>query len=177
MPQDDDRLRIRLAEIMSSAGVGYNQISLEILYMLPREFVDRYIELWESAYGPTVRAPGDGMARDGELGKATTETRFKGKMVGSGAGGTGKRLARSFGVRSEDAMRLKDRIDRRLRSIGRDVREELMVIADKQIVIGPTQFIQCSTCGKVMQEHWRFCPWDASNLKASVNPELNKDIE
>lgn len=172
----DDKVRIRLAEIMSSAGVGYNSISLEILYMLPREFVDRYIDLWHQALGPTIKAPGDGMARDGELGRAPTETRLKGKVVGTGAGGAGKRLARAFSLRNESAFRLKDRVDKRLRGIARDIRDELRLIEDKSS--GSTQDIElvtrCSRCGKIMVEGFKFCPYDGRQIE---RPEVKNKEE
>lgn len=172
----DDKVRIRLAEIMSSAGVGYNSISLEILYMLPREFVDRYIELWHQALGPTIKAPGDGMARDGELGRAPTETRLKGKVVGTGAGGAGKRLARAFSLRDEKAFNFKDRIDKRLRAIGRDIRDELRLIEDRLQTgsEGVVNVIRCGRCGKIMAEAFKFCPYDGRIIK---EPEVDSNAK
>lgn len=179
---EEDKIRIRLAEIMSGAGLGYNQISLEILYMLPREFVDRYIQLWEKAYGPPVRGGGDQMARDGELGRAETSTRLKGKVVGSGAGGASKRFSRVMQMKDERAFRLKERIDKRLRSIGRDMREELLMMegsgSDRQSSRGGSKgrgskeiitsegisVTQCGKCGRIMGEGWRFCPNDGSQI-------------
>jgi hypothetical protein len=86
MSAEDDRLRIRLAEIMSSAGLGYNQISLEILYLIPREFVDQYIALWEKALGAAGSGDkaGQQLHRDAQLGKHKTETAAKGKKIGAG---------------------------------------------------------------------------------------------
>lgn len=174
MAQDDDRVRIRIAEIMSGAGLGYNQIALEVLYMLPREFINRYIELFGEAYGPVVRAPGDGMARDGQLGKAATQTRLKGIRVGAGAGGGGKRIARVFGMRNEDAFRLKERVDKRLRGISRDIREELLTINDRGVrEVGVSEegvvVMQCKKCGRIMTRGFKFCPYDASIL---IDPQL-----
>lgn len=177
----DDKVRIRIAEIMSSAGVGYNQISLEILYMLPRQFVDRYIDLWTQALGPLVKAPGDGMARDGELGRAPTETRLKGKVVGTGAGGAGKRLARAFSLRDEAAFNYKDTIDKRLRSIARDIRDELRLIEDRTTrdAVEAMLVTRCGRCGKVMSNAWLFCPHDGNRLieKAQIIEEPEVDAK
>jgi hypothetical protein len=93
--------------------------------MLPREFVDRYQELWEMALGPLVRAPGQNWDRDAEVGVAETKTQKKGQMPGAGAGGIGKKLARSFSLRNEAAFKTKERVDKRLRGLARELRMEL----------------------------------------------------
>lgn len=190
MSSEDDKVRSRIAEIMSSAGVGYNSISLEVLYLLPREFIDRYIQLWENALGPTMSAPGDKMNRDGELGKAKTETRLKGKVNGAGAGGVGKRLAKSFSVKDEAAFRLKDRIDKRLRSIARDIREELLIIEDRNLRTrdmarlsdneeggNDIVVLQCKKCGRIMQRGYKFCPYDGLALSVPIKPEGSENDE
>lgn len=169
MSTEDDRVRIRIAEIMSSAGVGYNQIALEILYLLPSDFINNYIRMWERAFGPAVRAPGDQMLRDGELGKAPTQTARKGQMVGAGSGGSAKRWKRIVSIRDERALRLKDRVDKRLRGISRDMRDELSLMESKAgrrggvEVVGSSEVVtQCKKCGKIQAEGWAFCPYDGS---------------
>jgi hypothetical protein len=171
---EDDKLRTRLAEIMSSAGLGYNQISLEILYLLPKDFVDRYIELWEKALGPAVNAPGDALAREGNLGRAKTRTDKKGAMVGAGGGGGGKRFRRVFTIRDERALELKARIDRRLRSIARDIR--VGIEAEESELQGEGvggAGKQCGGCGRIYAMSYNFCPKDGKALTA---PKSDRDI-
>lgn len=165
----EEPLRIRLAEIMSGAGLGYNQISLEILYLLPEEFVNRYIWLWEKALGPAGGgdAKGQQLARDAELGKAQTKTQRKGEIVGTGAGGQGKKFKRiGMSVRDEKALELKTRIDRRLRSIARDIRD-YGLSADGQGG-GRRLSAQCSICGRVMDDSWIHCPFDGSKINQKM---------
>lgn len=172
MSIEDDKIRTRLAEIMSSAGLGYNQIALEILYLLPKDFVEKYIELFEKALGPTGgKAPGDTMAREGELGRAHTVTRKKGEMVGAGAGAGGKRYKKIFVVRDERALELKGRIDRRLRAIARDIRVGIEVQAGEKV--GETAK-QCGKCGRIYVMNYNFCPQDG---KALIAPKTVEDAE
>jgi len=196
--QDED-IRHRLAEIMSAAGVGYNAISLEILYMLPREFVDRYQELWEMALGPLVRAPGQTWARDAEVGVSQTKTARKGQVLGAGAGGIGKKLARSFGLRNEAAFRTKERIDKRLRGLARELRLELGDIeartaggtraitdtggktgaqtrARGNTIKSTRQERRCRLCGRIASLTWNFCPFDGKGL-IECGPEEIREIK
>ena len=156
--QQPDDIRIRLAEIMSSAGLGYNRISLEILYLLPREFIDRYQEVWDRALGAVVSAPGDSMARAGELGKAKTDTSKKGTHIGAGAGGSSKRWNRVFQVKDERALELKGRMDKRLRGMAREMRNELMGLDGSGASTSTRR--NCSGCGRILQSHFNFCPYD-----------------
>jgi hypothetical protein len=193
MSTEDEKIRIRLAEIMSSAGVGYNQISLEILYLLPEEFVQRYIWLWEKALGPAGSgdARGQQLAKDSELGKEKTHTDKKGNMIGAGAGGAGgggKKFKR-FGmdVRSLEAFEMKGRIDRRLRSIARDLRNFELEMRDREQLkdarrkgsggrVGSGKngsggsgwgdgTAQCVSCGRIMDESWNNCPNDGTPIR------------
>lgn len=187
-------IRHRLAEIMSAGGVGYNQISREILYMLPREFIDRYIQLWELSLGPEVNNTQD-MTRDGELGRAKTQTRVKGQVPGAGSGGVSKKYRTSgFRLRSERAFELKGRIDRRLRSIARELRLELSDIearanggtghrtntaerthAEKSTAVKTnatesTHRKRCIVCRRYGSNSWNFCPNDGHAM-IRENPE------
>jgi hypothetical protein len=170
---DEDRLRIRMAELMSSGGLGYNQISQEILYLLPRDFIDAYIHVWEMALGPAGGgdARGAQLARDANLGKHKTETAYKGKRIGAGGGGQAKRFKKFFVIRDDKALQLKGRMDRRLRNMAR----EMMLYIDGSRLTadgegsgeGGGRAIQCSKCGKIMVEGYRFCPYDGSLINPS----------
>lgn len=177
---EDDKVRIRLAEIMSSAGVGYNQISLEILYLLPREFVDRYIDMWTRALGPGIKAPGEAMARDSELGRANTDTSKKGLMVGAGSGGVSKRYKKIFVIADERALMLKDRIDKRLRGMAREIRRELGELEERGRLEEKARksgeklgnwMSKCGKCGKLGSAEWAYCPYDGSSL----TPKIDRD--
>lgn len=149
---------------MSSAGLGYNQVSLEVLYLLPAEFIQRYTWLWEKALGPAGSgdAAGRQLARDAGLERAKTRTQDRGKRI-VGAQTGGKKWKRmGLAIRDEKALRLKDRVDRRLRSIARDIAlfEETGGVSKD----GGTRTARCSTCGKVGDPSWNFCPYDSARM-------------
>lgn len=194
MATEDDRVRIRVAEILSSGGVGFNQVALQALYMLPSDFIHQYEMLFEVAMGPPVKAPGDALGKAGELGKAKTQGKFKGteRGVGQSGGGT-KRLRKIFGVRNEPAFRLKDKIDKRLRAIARDIRSELALMDEDAreaaraagVVVGAywgtnrgsdshsqshSTTNRCQSGGHMMAYAWSFCPIDGS-------PARNESLE
>src|SRR5690606_37765500 len=47
--QIEMQVRARLAELLSSAGVGYDRVAVEVLYLFPPEFVRAYAELYHQA--------------------------------------------------------------------------------------------------------------------------------
>lgn len=182
MSTDDDKLRTRLAEIMSSAGLGYNQIALEILYLLPTEFIQRYIWLWEKALGPAGGgdARGQQSARESNLGRAEVSSSDRGLKPSVGAGG--KRYKKIFVIRDEKAFALKDRIDKRLRAMAREIRTNLEGLEENERTgtrdgdmgkgrkgkgVGEREITtQCSRCGKIVSMAWAFCPFDGTSLQA-----------
>lgn len=139
----DDRLRTRLAEIRASAGVPHAQLALEVLYFLPKGFLDAYANLFTTA----VKADSGESARNqsqqdaGELGKAR----------GNGAK-PGRRYKKSWIVQDEKALQLKDRVDKRLRAMAGDIAGELAG-GD-----GPAHQANCVGCRTFLQVNWRYCP-------------------
>lgn len=167
MTNHDIQLRKRLAELMSSAGLGYNSISLEVLYLLPEEFIGRYIWLWEKALGPAGSGDNAGRQadRDGGLGVAKTETGKRGVMP-TGASSTQKKWKRmGLAIRDEKALELKDRIDRRLRSIARDIRS---FEVEGGLGTSGKKTAQCTKCGRVGEERWAYCPYDAAKMRVGA---------
>lgn len=163
MTAHDLQLRKRLAELMASAGLGYNSISLEVLYLLPEEFIGRYIWLWEKGLGPAGSgdAAGRQAARDGHLGRAQTKTASRGDKI-TGASSTGKKWKRmGLAVRDEKALELKDRIDRKLRGIGRDIRAFELENMEGKGGLGK-ETAQCSRCARFGELNWKYCPFDGS---------------
>lgn len=182
MSTDDDKIRTRLAEIMSSAGLGYNQIALEILYLLPKEFIERYIWLWEKALGPAgggdVR--GQQLARDANLDRAQVSSKDKGNLPTVGA--VGKRYKKIFVIKDEYAFDLKHKIDKRLRGMAREIRTELEGLEEengrgrsgsggrggRRDRAEGRIAQQCKACGKIMHGDYNFCPYDGSKLVFKV---------
>jgi len=159
-----DRLvRRRIAEIMSAAGVDQGRIGVEVLYELPPSFARAYEELWRIATGDEGH-DGQGRAsdrrRDAEVGVSADP-----KNKGGGGGGRlrdtersrermGELVVRSGGsarrsvrvgargpgsglsLGPEEALRLKERVDKRLRAVARDIAEELKMYYGVDIETG-----------------------------------------
>jgi len=127
------------ADMMSSAGVSVNRMAQELLYFIPKDFRDQYIALWMAGLkgddcdanesGRRAQSVGDLGKKSGGNSKERTSTNVAGvesetRSVG-GRGGRGKKYKRYWTIKDERAIELKDRIDKRLRGIGRDIESEM----------------------------------------------------
>lgn len=171
--------RDRFADMMASAGVPHSQISLQVLYYLPPAFVAAYERVWRAS----LRGDDSGV---GERGKQNEATGVLGKAKGSGrqlkgAGGK-RRYKRHWTVRNEDALALKEKIDKRLRDIAREMELELGIIDDtiresnelgsrlrekaeaRRIAEGGShkvtnRKVRCEVCGRYCSDGWVYCAW------------------
>lgn len=146
----DEKVKRRLTEMMAAAGIPHSRIALEVLYYLPKGFLDQYAEMFTRA----VKADGGESQRntaqqDGaEVGKAETP---------GGRGGAKqqtKRYKKTFVVLDERALDLKGKIDSRLRGMAREIASELAGIGVK----ASDRVLVCSSCGAFMQAAWKYCP-------------------
>lgn len=144
----DDKVRARLTEILASAGVPHSRISLEVLYFLPKDFLNAYEQMFTRA----VKADGGESARNtsqqqaGDLGRAKGDSRAS----------RGKRYKRTFVVLDNRALELKTRMDKRLRMMARDISNGLLGVEDN--AQGGAGGGNCPGCGRFMQMTWNFCP-------------------
>jgi len=125
------------ADMMSSAGVGVGRISQELLFFIPKHFRDMYIEMFRRALrGSDGGSDEAGRRNDavGKLGRAAggNTDGWGGGKGGSderrqvrGVSGRGKKYKKFWTVDDERALRLKEKVDRRLRAIARDIEEEM----------------------------------------------------
>jgi hypothetical protein len=147
----DDKVRSRLAEIRAAAGVPHAQVSLDVLYFLPEKFLNAYQNLFSKALradsGEDQRARSQREA--GEVGKAT----------GGRTGGSARRYKRAFVVLDERALDIKTLVDKRLRSMAREV--EAMMEGG---VLGKTESARCPSCGAFVQDRWNYCPMEGARL-------------
>lgn len=161
----------RFTEMMAAAGVPHSRMALENLYFLPRGLLDTYAEMTLEA----LEGTDGGSAAKGRTGDATAALgRASGKATkstqGRAARNTGKKYKKFWVVRNEDAFLLKDRIDKRLRSLERDMRAELEEIyahaeqgkrheaakagnGARTKAVG----IRCGECGIIASATWNFC--------------------
>jgi hypothetical protein len=148
----DDKVRARLAEIRAAAGVPHAQVSMEVLYFLPRGFLEAYATIFSLALKSD--AGGDATAR------AQQEAGALGKARGRGAKTNGKRYKRSFVVLNEQALDLKEAMDKRLRNIGRDA---MQALSGGDFKAGAAE-TRCASCGMFLQAGWKFCPKDGDEV-------------
>lgn len=146
----DDKVRARLAEIRAAAGVPHSQISLEVLYFLPEGFLNHYITLFTTA----LKSDGGEDARN----RSQAEAGVVGKATGNHFGGSTRRYKKAFVVLDERALDLKTAIDKRLRMIGRDIRQGLAG------ELAEAETMRCGRCGTFVQGRWKYCPMDGSSL-------------
>jgi hypothetical protein len=147
--REEEKLRARVAEALASAGVGHGRVSVEVLYMLPDEFVQSYVRLFLRALREDVS--GGGMAGEGKAsGRAGDRMQRKGKPVGKrkipGVGG-GRRYRTHWVVRDEKALERKRKIDRRLRRIAAEMSKRK--VEDEK----------CGGCGRFIERDYLHCPW------------------
>lgn len=172
-----DEVDKRLAERLGAAGLPQSQIALQVLYLLPREFVDAYSALYHRALrvaGDTGRPPSEGrtnMVDDGKggvkeevvgVGPRVSGARKSKLSEGSTLGGMagakkGKAYKRAWVVADEIALEKKIGVDKRLRKIARELRA--LVDAGEDSGVGDERK-KCSgkKCGKFLEMGWKYCP-------------------
>ena len=104
----------RFTDMMAAAGVGHDRMALELLYWLPMDFLDLYQELYMRGLANTdggTEARGRAGASSAAVGKAAAKT----------AAGQ-KTYKKYWVVGDEDALELKERVDKRLRAMTREMR-------------------------------------------------------
>lgn len=146
----------RFTDMMAAAGVGHDRMAVEVLYWLPRDFIDLYQELYTRALAGTDSGTG---AR----GKAAEQTGVLGKAKGKTK--QGKRYKKYWVIQDESILQMKERIDKRLRQMTRDIREELGELeffrARGEIDKPKTNFRimpRCGECGIMTSAQWDYCP-------------------
>lgn len=158
----EDEVRRRLTSIASAAGLSRGRIELEVLFLLPSEFVRMYRELFDFALADPVNPIGDGGKDEGRVkARGTARDPMKARSM-SGAAGGGKRfVAGAWPVRSEYALEAKRRLDKRLLASVVKALDEA-----RQGVRGPLARSngdfsnpQCDSCGRIQSPNWVRCPF------------------
>lgn len=148
----DDAVTRRIAEIASAAGVPHSRAALEVLYYLPKDFLDRYAELFNAS----LRLDSGGMGSRGvdeQPVKVSSEYRGKRPMTGAG----GKRYKEYWVVLSDEALDIKKKVDKRLRGLAREIAGDLRM-GDTDDESGNGQRVKCGRCGQFLAGSWKFCP-------------------
>lgn len=148
----------RFTDLMAGAGVGYNQIAKEVFYFLPQDLLDVYAEIWHKGLAGKddggVGARGDATAEQARVGKAS------GKGL-QGLGGAKRKTHKKYWViADEDALALKDKADKRIRALARDLRRELEGLNKGEGLDDADR--RCAGCGRLIQVAWNYCPNDGT---------------
>lgn len=177
--QKDEDLRRRYREYLSAAGVDHGRVAIEILFMLPAQFVRLYAEIYDAALKSTMSGGTGRSAEEGGIVRA--ESGGGGKR---GDGGLHTRImpeakARKMApatadrmLRNNAALDLKGRLDRRLVKAAEDCVEGIRAArnADGEAIpeiSGQTrnggntdkERMRCPECGRGMATGWVRCPF------------------
>lgn len=144
------------ADLMSSAGVGSYRIGQELMWMIPRAFLDAYEELFTRAFG----SRDDGGANLRGQAAASSGVLQKGKTA---AKTNGKRYKKHWVIADENAMRLREKVDKRLRALAREIHEGLVEEDGGSRGNNARQRV-CKRCGRMAAIDWVFCPQDGSRI-------------
>lgn len=161
----------RIAEIMSAAGIDQGRIGLEVVWNMPPDFVRCYEGLWQLAMdggrdgagagGISAREAEVGRAKDADAGRMgggaqgrtrdTHKSRATNGVVVVRSGGSARRGTRGVGGSRppggmaahgvEEFDRLRERVDKRLRAIARDIRDEVEAMMGLDLLTGETRVV------------------------------------
>lgn len=144
----------RFTDMMSSAGVSHGRMAQELLYFLPRDFVNIYSEVFYQAYGGSDTGGNGGST---SMGENRVEQAAVGKASGKGLQGLGgakrKTYKKYWVIADENAVEIKEKADKRLRALARDMR---LGIAEK-VEAGEGR-LTCNGCRRFLEVGWGFCP-------------------
>lgn len=142
-------LRDRLADVLASGGMGMNQVSQEVLYLLPDEFIEEYVQLFWTALAGDVTVRG----RNPDEEVARVPGKYKDTRVYGGV----KKYKKHWLIKDWRAFEFKKRIDKKLVSIGREMKAKRELIEDGRV--SEVVEVRCDGCGRFWSKGWRYCPW------------------
>lgn len=147
----------RLASAASAAGVDRGRIEIEVLFLLPPEFVRRYRELFDRALADPIRPTGDGGKDEGRV-RAPGRNGDSLNTRSMRAAQPGKRyVAGVWPVRDEAALEAKKRLDKKLVRMALEALE--LVSARAAALESQKPPTQCTTCGLFQRPEWVRCPF------------------
>lgn len=175
MVQDsiEREVRRRVSDALAEAGVGGlggDRVAIEVLYMLPPEFVRTYRQLfdmaleWSPKSGSGIRDEASATRASGGDKRDPTNSRTIRGAQDSG----GKRWRQMpWTVRSEAASEAKSRLDRRLVEAAQSAVRELKKSGDGHgselradgSRKGPKTYPKCLECGRGQASGWVRCPF------------------
>jgi hypothetical protein len=159
----EEELRRRSTSAAASAGLDRGRMEMEVLFLLPSEFVRMYRELFDRAFADPIRPTSDGGKDEGRV-KAKAKGDPVRHVSANGAKSTSKRFREgTWPIRDEQALAAKQKLDRKLvraaesaatEAIGAAAHERASVPAGST---GSTR--QCGDCGAFQSAKWVRCPF------------------
>jgi hypothetical protein len=155
-----------MAEIAAAAGIDHGRLSIEVLFLLPPQFVREYQWLFDQALDSPVRPQSDGGKDEGRV-KAKGKPRDDLRARSMGGAKKSKRSVSGYWpIRDEEAMKVKGKLDRRLVRATTQAVDDLRAIRAARVE-NPTEPTrssvtgqpQCAACGRFLREEWVRCPW------------------
>lgn len=158
-----DEVRRRMVDMAVSAGVDKGRIELEVLFLLPTNFVRQYTELFYMALeDPTA---GHGAGKDEGRLKASGAPRDKIRGTSaaqSHSAKAGKKfVAGRWPVRSEAALSAKQTLDR---SLNQAVEKAIRAARGQEETVLTQSQGKCSVCGRFQKIDWERCPFHGDQI-------------
>lgn len=163
--------RTHAFELVESGGLPESRVGLEVLYMLPANFINFYADL----FGRALRVD-DGSVMHGRSGGLEKAKGAGGMVLGSEVGnqakGGGKRWKNTpMAVGNEDALKAKEMVDAGLQGLMRDYQLQLSAGSGGKAG-GPPKTTQCTgtlegqvglngqvkKCRAFLRPQWKYCP-------------------
>lgn len=150
--------KVNIGALLSHAGLSLRSVAAEVLLYLPTDFSSAYEELW-------LKAHGQGILEEAEKLRVNSK-RVEGRTKSDGVDtmapakdGKKRGAERTLGHKDEKALATKQRVDRKLRKIAREIRGEVSI---------PRRCTKPS-CRKYADADWTHCPYDGAATEEVQN--------
>lgn len=159
----EEEVRRRLTNAAAAAGVDRGRIELEIVWMLPPEFIRMYRDLFGRALADPISPQSDGGKDEGRIKAAGKPAdAMKARSMGGAAGGGKRYVNGAWPIRDERALDLKIRLDRKILAA---VRESWDTLVQSKTLLGASRTgnetvpRRCTECGLFQRNEWLRCPF------------------
>ena len=176
----NDEVRRRMAEIAAAAGIDHGRLSIEVLFLLPPQFVRMYQAIFDAALDDPVKPQLAANKDEGRI-KAKGKPRDDLRARSMGAAKKGKRSVSGYWpIKDEEAVKIKDLLDRRIVRAASQATEDLRSSRAARNGVGTypnhrsVSQPQCPACGKFMKEDWVRCPWHLDVPQTKENKETTE---
>jgi hypothetical protein len=157
----EEAVRQRLTNAAAAAGVDRGRIELEIVWMLPPEFIRMYRDLFSRALADPVSPQSDGGKDKGRIrASGKPGDAMKARSMGGAAGG--KRFVKgAWPIRDERALEMKNRLDRKILAALRETLDTLVLSEGMRASSSGSGsvLIRCGDCGRFLKTDWARCPY------------------